>query len=70
MKNKIINGIKTWKENPNNRYVRWILADELKDKHRAKIAQGFGAGIPVEQWVAVYDTTITNNGKKGILFDF
>ena len=68
MRNRIIEAINTWCSESDNRFPRWILAEELNDKHREKIVRGFGAGVPCDTWVAVCDTTIGKNGKQGIIF--
>ena len=68
MKDKIIEAIKQWNESLGRSIDRLTFAWDLKEKHRAKILQGFGKQVPFEEWIAVYDDSITGNGKKGILF--
>ena len=68
MKQKLVEVIKKWNEQTSSNIHKFIFVEQLKEKHKVKIEQGFGQGIPIEEWVAIQDSTLTQNGKKGALF--
>ncbi len=68
MRDRIIRAVTQWNEEAERSTDKLIFTQDLKEKHLKKIQQGFGKQVPVEEWIAIYDKSITGNGKKGCIF--